>query len=97
MYLAVALFFITNLFSLYRLSGCGTEWSNLTHIPDWWPSLLGGKTTYSLIWGLTLAFGLTAHHLDMFGLHQRYKTKPDSDSFDWERKSEPSLRSAVPR
>ncbi|RSH81884.1 uncharacterized protein EHS24_008080 [Apiotrichum porosum] len=73
MYLAVALFFITNLFSLYRL--------------NWWPSLLGGKTTYSLIWGLTLAFGLTAHHLDMFGLHQRYKTKPDSDSFDWERKT----------
>lgn len=55
---------------------------------DWWPSSLGGKTTYFLIWSITLAVGLAAHHLDLFGLHARWKTRPD-EAFDWERKSEP--------
>jgi hypothetical protein len=71
-YLAVALFFITNLFSLYRL--------------NWWPSRLGGKATYFLMWVSTLAIGLLAHHLDLFGLHARWRDKPD-ETFDWERKT----------
>ncbi|TXT05406.1 uncharacterized protein COLE_06726 [Cutaneotrichosporon oleaginosum] len=71
-YLAVALFFITNLFSLYRL--------------NWWPSRLGGKATYFLMWSTTLAIGLLAHHLDLFGLHARWRDKPD-EGFDWERKT----------
>ncbi|BEJ10737.1 hypothetical protein CspHIS471_0101590 [Cutaneotrichosporon sp. HIS471] len=71
-YLAVALFFITNLFSLYRL--------------NWWPSRLGGKAMYFLMWAVTLAIGLLAHHLDLFGLHARWRDKPD-EGFDWERKT----------
>lgn len=56
-------------------------------ILDWWPSRLGGKATYFLMWVTTLAIGLLAHHLDLFGLHARWRDKPD-EGFDWERKSE---------
>lgn len=56
-------------------------------IADWWPSSLGGKTTYLLMWSSTLALGLLAHHLDLFGLHARWRDKP-AEGFDWERKSE---------
>ncbi|OCF32717.1 hypothetical protein I316_05638 [Kwoniella heveanensis BCC8398] len=75
MYLAVALFFITNLFSLYRL--------------NWWPSKLGGKLSYFLSWSVTLLVGLTAHHLDLFNLRKRRVGRNDDpiDSVDWERKT----------
>ncbi|WWC71400.1 uncharacterized protein I206_105355 [Kwoniella pini CBS 10737] len=74
MYLAVALFFITNLFSLYRL--------------NWWPSKLGGKVSYALTWSSTLLLGLSAHHLDLFGLRKRWESNKDPvDVVDWERKT----------
>ncbi|WWC63478.1 uncharacterized protein I303_106081 [Kwoniella dejecticola CBS 10117] len=74
MYLAVALFFITNLFSLYRL--------------NWWPSKLGGKVSYALTWSSTLLLGLAAHHLDLFGLRKRWESNRDPiDIVDWERKT----------
>ncbi|ORX38362.1 hypothetical protein BD324DRAFT_620547 [Kockovaella imperatae] len=73
MYLAVALFFITNLFSLYRL--------------NWWPSALGGKTSYALSWTSTLLIGLTAHHLDLFRLRRRWESRDPTNTFDWERKT----------
>ncbi|KAL7422331.1 hypothetical protein Q5752_002977 [Cryptotrichosporon argae] len=82
-YLAVALFFITNLFSLYRL--------------NWWPSALGGKASYSLFWASTLLAGLGAHHLDLFHLRERERGRSrapgdgggdgDDVGFDWERKT----------
>lgn len=72
-YLAVALFFITNLFSLYRL--------------NWWPSSLGGKASYFLFWGSTLLIGLGAHHLDLFNLRERWKAHDPADDVDWERKT----------
>ncbi|OWZ70472.1 hypothetical protein AYX14_04154 [Cryptococcus neoformans] len=74
MYLAVALFFITNLFSLYRL--------------NWWPSRLGGKLSYALSWSFTLLIGLLAHHLDLFYLRKRWKGRdPGGDDVEWERKT----------
>ncbi|GFZ50827.1 hypothetical protein JCM24511_08585 [Saitozyma sp. JCM 24511] len=73
MYLAVGLFFITNLFSLYRL--------------NWWPSALGGRLSYGLSWGFTLGVGLAAHHLDLFHLRERWKDHDPADDVDWERKT----------
>ncbi|KAK6910838.1 hypothetical protein I203_104872 [Kwoniella mangroviensis CBS 8507] len=75
MYLAVALFFITNLFSLYRL--------------NWWPSKLGGKLSYALTWSSTLLLGLAAHHLDLFRLRKRWESNKDpvDGGVDWERKT----------
>ncbi|KAK8854635.1 hypothetical protein IAR55_003374 [Kwoniella newhampshirensis] len=74
MYLAVALFFITNLFSLYRL--------------NWWPSQLGGKLSYALSWSATILIGLIAHHLDLFYLRKRWeRNKKSSDEVEWERKT----------
>ncbi|ALO69263.1 hypothetical protein CNG00870 [Cryptococcus deneoformans JEC21] len=74
MYIAVALFFITNLFSLYRL--------------NWWPSRLGGKLSYTLSWSLTLLIGLLTHHLDLFYLRKRWKGRdPGDDDVEWERKT----------
>jgi len=100
MYLAVALFFITNLFSLYRLSRCHTllcqpslsgvdSVGDQTDRIDWWPKQLGGKTSYALSWGITLLIGLTAHHLDLFRMRERRRGKGESggDELDWERKS----------
>jgi hypothetical protein len=55
---------------------------------DWWPKRLGGKTSYALSWCLTLAIGLTAHHLDLFKMRERRKGKDQgADELDWERKS----------
>jgi hypothetical protein len=98
MYLAVALFFITNLFSLYRLSKsplriCNNDQADIT---DWWPKRLGGKTSYALSWSLTLAIGLTAHHLDLFKMRERRQGKDKdqdsgADELDWERKSKSHL------
>ncbi|KAK1927284.1 hypothetical protein DB88DRAFT_477474 [Papiliotrema laurentii] len=73
MYLAVALFFITNLFSLYRL--------------NWWPSALGGRLSYGLSWGLTLLIGLATHHLDLFKLRRRWESRDPANDVDWERKT----------
>jgi hypothetical protein len=89
MYLAVALFFITNLFSLYRLSTSSSPTLSaiVTYNLDWWPKRLGGKTSYALSWGLTLLIGLTAHHLDLFKMRERWKSRNGADEVDWERKS----------
>lgn len=89
MYLAVALFFITNLFSLYRLSELilATYLSVVDVSTDWWPSALGGKISYALSWGTTLLIGLAAHHLDLFHLRQRWQSRDPSHDTDWERKS----------
>ncbi|WVO14517.1 hypothetical protein L204_102152 [Cryptococcus depauperatus] len=73
MYLAVALFFITNLFSLYRL--------------NWWPRKLGGKISYFLSWSATLFIGLAVHHLDLFYLRKRWKRRDPGDDVEWERKT----------
>ncbi|KAL1405827.1 hypothetical protein Q8F55_007505 [Vanrija albida] len=73
MYLAVALFFITMLFNLYRL--------------NWWPTSLGAKTTYSIMWVATLSVGLIAHQMDWFNLHKRWREKDPVEGFDWERKT----------
>ncbi|WVQ72023.1 hypothetical protein IAR50_001567 [Cryptococcus sp. DSM 104548] len=72
MYLAAALLFITNLFSLYRL--------------NWWPSRLGGKFSYALSWSITLVIGLLAHHLNFFYLRKRWDGSERGD-VDWERKT----------
>jgi hypothetical protein len=117
MYLAVALFFITNLFSLYRLSMFPSPVPSTqypvpstqypvpstqypvpstqypvpstvsTYHADWWPKRLGGKTSYALSWGLTLLIGLTAHHLDLFKMRERWQSRNGADEVDWERKS----------
>lgn len=55
---------------------------------DWWPSVLGGKISYALSWGATLLIGLASHHLDLFNLRERWRSKHPEDDVDWERKSE---------
>lgn len=49
-YVAVALIFITQLFTLYRL--------------NWWPTALGAKTSYTFFWSLSLFCGYLLHLLD---------------------------------
>lgn len=46
-YVAVALIFITQLFTLYRL--------------NWWPTALGAKTSYAFFWSLSLVCGYLMH------------------------------------
>lgn len=46
-YVAVALIFITQLFTLYRL--------------NWWPTALGAKTSYTFFWSLSLLCGYLLH------------------------------------
>lgn len=89
MYLAVALFFITNLFSLYRLSKLNglIRSGLLADTSDWWPKRLGGKASYALSWSVTLLIGLTAHQLDLFKMRERWKSRDGADEVDWERKS----------
>lgn len=48
LYAAVALVYITQLFSLYRL--------------NWWPAALGAKTSYSIFWLLSISGGYFLHH-----------------------------------
>ena len=91
MYLAVALFFITNLFSLYRLSEPASP-GQAHSFADWWPSALGGKASYAFAWTLTLLIGLASHHLDLFSLRRRWESKDPTNTFDWERKSRPRCR-----
>lgn len=47
LYAAVALVYITQLFSLYRL--------------NWWPAALGAKTSYSIFWLLSISSGYLLH------------------------------------
>ncbi|CAO1635671.1 unnamed protein product [Sympodiomycopsis kandeliae] len=47
LYAAVALVYITQLFSLYRL--------------NWWPSALGAKTSYTIFWLLSISSGYVLH------------------------------------
>lgn len=47
LYAAVALVYVTQLFSLYRL--------------NWWPSKLGAKTSYSIFWLLSISAGYVLH------------------------------------
>ncbi|PWN53459.1 hypothetical protein IE53DRAFT_324750 [Violaceomyces palustris] len=56
-YVAVALVYITQLFSLYRL--------------NWWPAALGAKTSYTFFWLLSLGTGYVLHRLDPFGTEQK--------------------------
>lgn len=46
-YVAVALIFITQLFTLYRL--------------NWWPTALGAKNSYAFFWGLSIFCGFVLH------------------------------------
>lgn len=88
MYLAVALFFITNLFSLYRLSRSLVHLYEIFGLSlDWWPSVLGGRISYALNWSIVLALGLAAHDLDLFHLRNRWQNRDPHDEVDWERKS----------
>lgn len=48
LYAAVALVYVTQLFSLYRL--------------NWWPQALGAKTSYSIFWLLSISAGYMLHH-----------------------------------
>jgi hypothetical protein len=97
MYLAVALFFITNLFSLYRLSQSTCQLHGLrANGSDWWPSALGGRLSYGLSWGLTLLIGLATHHLDLFKLRRRWESRDPANDVDWERKSESFWRAKDP-
>ncbi|KAN0061826.1 hypothetical protein ACQY0O_005819 [Thecaphora frezii] len=52
-YVAVALVYITQLFSLYRL--------------NWWPAALGARTSYTFFWIGSLVAGWALHELDPFG------------------------------
>lgn len=54
LYAAVALVYITQLFSLYRL--------------NWWPSALGAKTSYTMFWLLSIASGYTLHRFQFDSL-----------------------------
>ncbi|WFD42086.1 hypothetical protein MPSI1_000724 [Malassezia psittaci] len=54
-YVAVALIFITQLFTLYRL--------------NWWPTALGPKTSYAFFWFLTIFCGYALHLLDPLHYH----------------------------
>ncbi|EPQ28541.1 uncharacterized protein PFL1_03845 [Pseudozyma flocculosa PF-1] len=53
LYVAVALVYITQLFSLYRL--------------NWWPAALGARTSYSFFWVGSLVAGWVLHEMDPFG------------------------------
>ncbi|WFD29640.1 hypothetical protein MSPP1_000650 [Malassezia sp. CBS 17886] len=51
-YVAVALIYITQLFTLYRL--------------NWWPAALGARTSYACFWGCSLACGYVLHRCSPF-------------------------------
>lgn len=57
LYVAVALVYITQLFSLYRL--------------NWWPAKLGAKTSYSAFWLLSIGAGYMVHRLGWDSLSRR--------------------------
>lgn len=53
LYVAVALIYITQLFTLYRL--------------NWWPKALGAKTSYAFFWSLSLLCGYLIHRENPLG------------------------------
>ena len=53
LYVAVALIYVTQLFTLYRL--------------NWWPKALGAKTSYAVFWCLSLVCGYLLHRMSPLG------------------------------
>ncbi|KAK0556695.1 hypothetical protein OC846_001014 [Tilletia horrida] len=73
-YVAVALIYITQLFSLYRL--------------NWWPAALGARTSYAFFWVSTLVVGWAIHRWDPFGAEDRHrKNHGAGDDIQWQRKT----------
>lgn len=58
-YVGVALIYITQLFGLYRL--------------NWWPAVLGAKTSYTFFWIGSLVAGWILHELDPLGTETRHR------------------------
>lgn len=61
LYCAVALIYITQLFSLYRL--------------NWWPKAVGARTSYAAFWIGSLAVGWIMHELDPLGTEDRRRNR----------------------
>ncbi|KAE8230062.1 hypothetical protein CF326_g4943 [Tilletia indica] len=73
-YVAVALIYITQLFSLYRL--------------NWWPKALGARTSYTFFWVSTIIVGWAIHRWDPFGTEERHrKHRGEGDDIQWQRKT----------
>lgn len=72
-YVAVALIFITQLFTLYRL--------------NWWPKAIGAKWSYTFFWTLSLTCGYLMYQFDVSGSSAHSKI-PDEDERQWELKTE---------
>ncbi|KAK0525635.1 hypothetical protein OC842_005446 [Tilletia horrida] len=73
-YVAVALIYVTQLFSLYRL--------------NWWPAALGARTSYTFFWASTLVVGWAIHRWDPFGTEERHrKHRGEGDDIQWQRKT----------
>ncbi|PWN31165.1 hypothetical protein BDZ90DRAFT_230155 [Jaminaea rosea] len=80
LYLSVALVYITQLFSLYRL--------------NWWPARLGAKTSYSIFWLLSIGAGFLLHRLRFDSLtapggssDNDDDAQDDDDDIQWQRKT----------
>ncbi|CAD6886464.1 unnamed protein product [Tilletia controversa] len=73
-YVAVALIYVTQLFSLYRL--------------NWWPKALGARTSYTFFWVSTIIVGWAIHRWDPFGTEERHrKHRGEGDDIQWQRKT----------
>lgn len=72
-YVAVALTFITQLFTLYRL--------------NWWPKSFGAKWSYALFWGLSLCCGVAIYAYNSRG-GWAPRTGVRDDQREWELKTE---------
>ena len=70
-YVAVALVYVTQLFTLYRL--------------NWWPAALGAKTSYSFFWCLSLACGYALHRLNPLSTGRRHRHSGKHDAEEEER------------
>lgn len=71
-YVAVALIFVTQLFTLYRL--------------NWWPKKLGAKCSYLFFWSMSLCAGYLVHKY-MPIQHQKYLPGNDGER-EWQLKTE---------
>ena len=67
-YVAVALVYITQLFSLYRL--------------NWWPAALGARTSYTFFWLLSLVAGWILHEMDPLGTENRHRKQVEDCGHD---------------
>jgi len=72
-YVAVALIFVTQLFTLYRL--------------NWWPKKFGAKCSYFFFWTMSLFCGYLVHKYMPID-HQRQSAPGDDGEREWQLKTE---------